>query len=1061
MKKKCLISFMLIITMMFNLLPITVLAADGRTEISNVKVTTDMALPTYGAEVKGNHSYNTYTYTITQGAPAIISTTMGEWYKKEDGEWRSYTAASFTEGTYQFGNQVRIDGSGANNYKFSNSLKVQVDGVPWGVSYIENYDDYCMAYISSPEYNVVRTSIPLVFNYSESFDIEENTVNTPIKSYSVASGVIGGTGSYTFRKISGPSWVNVSSTGTVTGTPTMVGTNSDLVIRVTDQASNYKEITINVGKTFKNPVDRTPILTASATSTMSKPVYGMPVETSYTYSYEENSPIRFTNTMSHWCKYNGSEWEEYTEATFGTGRYYYSDQIRIDGAAGREYVFGDSFILNVNGEDWICGTAETRDTYSYLYAQSPMYEVLDSTPTYTATVLTNEANCKVEYSGVQYPSGKTFYFKQGEEVLLYAKAGEGYEFDEAESSDVTLENGGSICRYFTMPSKDVTVTFNFNEIKDQYEVEFETGEGSSVPSQLVDKGGYATEPEKPTRSHNWNFYGWLEDPTDYWNNFNFTNTPINKDTTLYAQWGFYAYVSNNPNKGMVTLTDSLADPPEFSEGSGFNGIIYEGRPWYVYAQAKEGYKFKHWKNTTTNEIYSTNNPVCFNNPLGTDSIIEAIYEEDENAIFTVSFDTKGGSAEDSQLINKGSCATRPLTNPIRDGFEFVDWYADNACTTLFDFDTPIVDTTTVYAKWTPTTAQSYTITFDSRGGSTVPNQVVYEGDKVIRPTNPTKGNWMVTDWLTDSNNPDSSFNFNTVIPNKNMTLYAKWGFYCYIENDKSKGKVGFGESASEEPSDYGTGEGFNGYIFEGGSPWIVWAKPNNEYEFKYWIDYDTNQVYSTNRAIQISSPLNATSTRIQAVYEKKLPFTDIDYTRWYVPYVRYAYENGLMSGYTGADAGKFGPNDTINRAQIVTILYRHAGKPSTDYEMNFSDIPTSDSGSYYYDAVKWAAANGIVTGYASGEYKGQFRPRDPITREQLAVILQRYAAYCGKDSTSTQDISEFSDSNQVSGYAVNAMRWAVAVGIIKGNADGTLKPKGTATRAEAAAMIMRFIEEVN
>ena len=183
-----------------------------------------------------------------------------------------------------------------------------------------------------------------------------------------------------------------------------------------------------------------------------------------------------------------------------------------------------------------------------------------------------------------------------------------------------------------------------------------------------------------------------------------------------------------------------------------------------------------------------------------------------------------------------------------------------------------------------------------------------------------------------------------------------------------------------------------------------------------------------------------------------------------MPYVRYVYENGLMSGYKdAAHLGMFGPNDTLTRAQLVVILYRKAGEPNaSDYNMNFKDIPASYSGYFYYNAVRWAAKNGIVTGYQGGEFDGQFRPNDPITREQLAVILQRFAGYQHKDTTATKELNEFVDGNLVSNFAKNGVKWAVAVGIVKGNnLTHELNPKGTATRAETAAMIMRYIEDVH
>lgn len=209
--------------------------------------------------------------------------------------------------------------------------------------------------------------------------------------------------------------------------------------------------------------------------------------------------------------------------------------------------------------------------------------------------------------------------------------------------------------------------------------------------------------------------------------------------------------------------------------------------------------------------------------------------------------------------------------------------------------------------------------------------------------------------------------------------------------------------------------------------------------------YDSDEIFSRTAIITVNR-------------EEPLPFIDIDSTRWYMPYVKYVYKNNLMTGYT---ATTFAPNNPITRGQIVTILYRKAGSPISTYEMNFNDIPASLSYKYYYEPVRWAAEHGIVTGYTSGVNSGKFKADDLITREQLAVILHRFAKYEGKNFTTQGEIIGYSDYNNISNYALNGMKWAVGVGIIKGNGNGTLVPQGNATRAETSAMIMRYCEDIN
>lgn len=176
------------------------------------------------------------------------------------------------------------------------------------------------------------------------------------------------------------------------------------------------------------------------------------------------------------------------------------------------------------------------------------------------------------------------------------------------------------------------------------------------------------------------------------------------------------------------------------------------------------------------------------------------------------------------------------------------------------------------------------------------------------------------------------------------------------------------------------------------------------------------------------------------------PFIDVAPGAWYDEAVQYVYENGLMSG-TGD--GRFSPDVTTSRAMIVTILYRLEGSPAVTGGSAFTDVA---AGTWYTDAVAWASANGIVSGYG----EGKFGPNDPITREQMAAILCRYAGYKGMDVAKRAELSAFTDAGQVSDYAVETMRWAVAEGLITGTSETTLSPAGSATRAQAALILMRF-----
>lgn len=183
----------------------------------------------------------------------------------------------------------------------------------------------------------------------------------------------------------------------------------------------------------------------------------------------------------------------------------------------------------------------------------------------------------------------------------------------------------------------------------------------------------------------------------------------------------------------------------------------------------------------------------------------------------------------------------------------------------------------------------------------------------------------------------------------------------------------------------------------------------------------------------------------------KNPFADVNAGDWFYRDVLFSYEKGLMSG---MDAAAFAPYANTTRAQIAVIFYRMEGSPAVEGENSFTDVVRGSGTAWFYDAVTWAQQNGIMGGYSNSS----FAPNDPITREQLAAIFYRYAQYKGYDTTQGgMAIREFDDYESISDYAMSAMAWAVNTGLVKGDSN-LLYPKGTATRAELAALLHRFAE---
>jgi len=211
----------------------------------------------------------------------------------------------------------------------------------------------------------------------------------------------------------------------------------------------------------------------------------------------------------------------------------------------------------------------------------------------------------------------------------------------------------------------------------------------------------------------------------------------------------------------------------------------------------------------------------------------------------------------------------------------------------------------------------------------------------------------------------------------------------------------------------------------------------------------------TDGSVWANTPWKAqSSTKI--ISPSILNFKDINTNSWYFSAVNFAFLNNILKGYNDTT---FAPNDKLTRGMLVTILYRMEGEPAISGKPKFPDV--QDSKKYYYKAVKWATDNEIVNGYNNGN----FGPTDNIQRQQLAVILNKYAKYKGKDVSKSDDLKSFTDSSQISSYAIKQVKWAVGAGVITGNQDKktgerTLNPKGDATRAEVAAMMQKYCKNV-
>lgn len=347
------------------------------------------------------------------------------------------------------------------------------------------------------------------------------------------------------------------------------------------------------------------------------------------------------------------------------------------------------------------------------------------------------------------------------------------------------------------------------------------------------------------------------------------------------------------------------------------------------------------------------------------------------------------------------------------------------------------------------------ITFEPNNGAKSSRQDVVwskDGEPLIVPTpEPTKEGHTFEGWYYDNNSVNKKWNFETDRAKYTMTLTAKWK----ANTSSSGGGGGGGTTYYTLTFETNGGDSMQAIRAARGKTLDLsaYTPMRDGYDFGGWYA----DAALTQRITEIK--LSGSKT-VYADWKKrepnepdavKNPFADVNAGDWFYRDVLFSYEKGLMSG---MDAAAFAPYANTTRAQIAVIFYRMEGSPAVEGENSFTDVVRGSGTAWFYDAVTWAQQNGIMGGYGNSS----FAPNDPITREQLAAIFYRYAQYKGYDTTQGgMAIREFDDYESISDYAMGAMAWAVNTGLVKGDSN-LLYPKGTATRAEIAALFHRFAE---
>ena len=364
---------------------------------------------------------------------------------------------------------------------------------------------------------------------------------------------------------------------------------------------------------------------------------------------------------------------------------------------------------------------------------------------------------------------------------------------------------------------------------------------------------------------------------------------------------------------------------------------------------------------------------------------------------------------------------------------------------VYDNDADTTCNTCGYERTVTPPAHEHIVTFDGNGGTSSVGSMTTTNQKLTSlPSASRSGSYSFDGWYTEKSG-GTKITTDTVF-SANTTVYAHWTY-------TGGGGGGYNPPVTYYTLRFETGGGSDiPSVREAYNTYIDLTKYVPTWRGHTFIGWYTERSLM-NKVSGVYLTKDMTVYAGWRVNENPgtgaNPFTDVSEKDWFYSDVMFVYENGLM---LGTSKTLFSPHGTATRGMMATILWRMEGSPVPKGKNSFTDV---EAEKWYADAITWTAENGIFAGYS----KDKFGPDDPITREQLAAIFYRYADYKGYDLTVKGNLDKFKDADKITDYAKTAMQWAVGSGLMKGKSGNLLDPQGTATRAEIAAMLHRFIEK--
>ena len=584
-------------------------------------------------------------------------------------------------------------------------------------------------------------------------------------------------------------------------------------------------------------------------------------------------------------------------------------------------------------------------------------------------------------------------------------------------AEVTVGEGASLA--------DCTITFNAGG-----------GSGSMEPVTVKAGTNYILPACGFTAPADQEFKAWEISGTEYKVGDSYT---VNGDIEIKALWKnsvitptTYTVTVSNDGNGTGTATPSTAAA---------------GTTITLTATPNKGYHFKEWEVISGGVTITNNKFTMPNNNVE----VKAIFEEDTPPApteHTVTV-TSGGNGTASASHAKAVAGTEiRLTATPKTGYHLKEWQVISGGVTIKDdkFTMPSanVEVKAIFEKDAPPAPTEFTVTFDGNGGTPSAGSMTTTNQKLTSlPSASRSGSYSFNGWYTEKSG-GTRITTDTVF-SANTTVYAHWtyiggggGYNPPVTYYTLRFETGGG---SDIPS---VREAYNTYI-----DLTKYVPTWRGHTFIGW--YSERSLMNKVSGVYLTKDMTVyAGWRVdENPGTGANPFTDVSEKDWFYGDVMFVYENGLM---LGTSKTLFSPHGTATRGMMATILWRMEGSPAPKGKNSFTDV---EAGKWYADAITWTAENGIFAGYG----KDKFGPDDPITREQLAAIFYRYADYKGYDLTVKGNLDKFKDADKITDYAETAMGWAVGSGLVKGKSGNLLDPQGTATRAEIAAMLHRFIEK--